>query len=246
MIRITTKLAISLIDVIVPLVGKDHPAVKLLTDQIDKPRHFDDMVDIIYNLVNHPNAKLTLNGKIIGQLRNALLSPREVAVLEANLKTWQACGRCGAEIAAGEIASFSGQTPMCYKCVKPVSIMCERCGKLHPIPTGVSRVLTKMTKECSIKPDTTTKIEEVPADVTEWIAAENGIGRPAEVAVPGPPRIIFTPGGAEPTTTTTTAPRTFAAAVAQAEERLFRAQETAQTRQAPWRFAPLLDDEAPF
>ena len=121
-----------------------------IDEQINNPRHADDLFDRIAAILLTPSHKslLTGNSKVIQQLKEAVLSPRELAKMSAISRTFQACTTCKKAILNGEVASLHGQLPYCYACMPPNLMSCGKCATAHPLPVGATRIMTKVLKEC--------------------------------------------------------------------------------------------------
>ena len=156
MIRLTNDQGIMVLDLL------DGPEARKLSDreaklsdqireQIDHPDHQKDLVETVAALMTSSRARIVLHGTLLQTLRDALLSPRELASLKTLVKTYQACGKCGKRIYDGEMMTMAEQGAYCNNCAPPLSYPCSHCKLSIVVPSGVSRVLTKRSKECNCR-----------------------------------------------------------------------------------------------
>lgn len=131
--------------------AKDTPIQTILEqieDQVGNPNHQNDLVDVIANLLQSPKGKIAMSGKMITALREAVLSPRELAKAKAMIHTTQACAGCGRAVVDSELVTMRDQSPLCYSCLRPSFLSCPQCSMIHGLPGSVTRILTKVLKEC--------------------------------------------------------------------------------------------------
>jgi len=115
-----------------------------LADQIDHPNHIQDMLDKVARLLT---STTVINGRVLTQLRAAILSPSELAKVEAADKITGGCYQCGSEIREGEIASQYDGRMVCVRCMTPVIASCKSCNQMLDLP-GIGRILSKVYKSC--------------------------------------------------------------------------------------------------
>lgn len=150
MVRLTNEQGRWVLDA---LRGAKPGTAKQLADtiemQLNSPHHDQDLIETIAEIIATPTARLVLGGALLTNLREAVLSPRELARVRALQHTWQSCCRCGGKISDREITSMSGQQVYCANCLTPTLHTCPKCKQVHPLP-GIDRLVKKHTVACAV------------------------------------------------------------------------------------------------
>ena len=195
MIRLTYDQTKALINqlkdaaIIMPLRGDAREALGTLEEQFAHPHHDSDMIERIATILQAPRAKSILGGEYLRMLRKALLSPREIAGIEA-VKALH-CVRCEVPIADGELCSFTdSESIFCWHCNQPTSIPCRGCNTSITLPTGVGRVVQKAFKECTQCAAQRQPIPEPPITAREAERRIEAIFNEAETIAYAPPRVV--------------------------------------------------------
>ena len=88
-----------------------------------------DLIDLIVNTLQLPHAKATLSGKLLEQLKKAILLPDERAKLTEMVEAKElACEGCGRQLQRGEMMMYAGYgTFFCHNCEIPNVVACHKC-----------------------------------------------------------------------------------------------------------------------
>ena len=175
-------------------------AIRVIDEQLATPTHAKDLVDIVADILASPKAKVILTGDFLVALRLAILSPRELAKVNALAAEWAGCTKCARKISDGGITSLYGQSPYCIHCHFPQSFNCPNCNSHQTLPDAIYRIIRKLIKECKVcankATDPTIAPEFIPADDTMLIQdreIERQLGRGVRrVQPPPPPHLTWT------------------------------------------------------
>ena len=149
MIRMTNTQATTVLQVLREFASTNDTLDTIATqidDQLNAPDYDTDLLDVLYRLLTSPKGKLMMSSSLLTRLRSAILSPREMAGVLAINETI-ACTNCGKTFDTYEMGTIAGQSVYCSGCSAPCLYACGRCKKSLAAP-GLSRLLTKATKEC--------------------------------------------------------------------------------------------------
>lgn len=158
MIRLRNEQGAMLLDVL-----DGHPSMRevrdLIRDQLQNPRHDEDLVSLIANALFQQHS--SISGNYLMTLREAVLNPREIAKAKAMADSWQSCIRCGRAVLDGEMTTVCGRSLYCVTCKMPTLLMCDGDHRLA-FPDGVNRVLQKSIKSCGRCAHKPQPLEETP------------------------------------------------------------------------------------
>lgn len=122
-------------------------AVGSMQEQLDRPQFHGEVVERLAEIVARPNARSILSGEALVRMRRALLSPREMAELEATTRKGVGCINCGRKIASHELCTIDGMNIYCYRCIKPAYLSCK-CGDLKKLDLNAKILRTQ--RECKL------------------------------------------------------------------------------------------------
>jgi len=121
--------------------------LRKVREQIDNPTYDVDLVDTITSLLlDYPGAGSVLGGTRLMLLKDAVLSPSDLAKVNASQVNF-CCGACGKDLQQGEMVGVYGKIIACHRCAVPELVGCK-CGKVHDV-SNLSRLLAKTFKGCA-------------------------------------------------------------------------------------------------
>lgn len=150
MIRLNSRQARCLLDAI-PVDTQDdvRAIVEQVTDQLNNPTHFTDVIDTFARILGDPKAKMTLTAGLLGAMRDAVLVPRELMRVRGLENHGFVCGACRKEFAGGEIGSVNGANVYCTACQVPTFVRCHSCNMPKEIPISARKTIVKSAKTCT-------------------------------------------------------------------------------------------------
>ena len=155
-----------------------YSALTGMQEQLDSPNHSADLIEKMASLLKQASSRSILSAETIKALRMAILTPRELANLDA-IKA-NHCVRCGRQLLPGEVCSMHGVGEVyCYFCLPPQTMSCQHCHERLMLSTGVGRIIQKMVKEC-----TYCKAAALGAAPKEKVAEEEKVAGETGVAAP--------------------------------------------------------------
>jgi hypothetical protein len=152
MVRLTKEATMELLEFLYSLGGMPSGIRKTLDsmrEQYDSPGFSKELVDTVAAYLVATNGRSLLTGRILEGLREALLSPSELAKVKALATTYAGCSSCGREFSDGSLATIVKGSPVCYHCVWPTTVRCGKCHNDVPATsTGIARIIKKALTEC--------------------------------------------------------------------------------------------------
>lgn len=121
-------------------------ALTLINDQLDRPNWGGDMVDKIAGYLTRVNTRNIMGGEALRALRQSLLSPREFAKAEADMRKGLSCVQCARTIGEGEFGTVHHGEVWCSTCLHPSVTHCTGCDA--KLPFDVVAKLTRARRDC--------------------------------------------------------------------------------------------------
>ena len=154
MIRITEAQGGTLLRELGGIGGPAREVLETVNAQINNPSHFEDLIDVVVVMLKEPRLS-SLNRDQLAALRQAILSPLELAKFRTLLGKIRNCIGCGKGLAEHEVVSITNVGVWCYQCSPMEHVTCGVCEQrvtAGGIGLAIKRALQKHSCSPSSQP----------------------------------------------------------------------------------------------
>lgn len=154
-------------------------AIESLQKSLEASNHSNgqgdgDLIDLIVNTLQLPHARSALSGKVLEQLKKAILLPDERAKLTEMIEAREmSCMSCGRPLHSGEMVTYGRPGEFyCQICEIPRHVACSKCKEgCVPVPDKIYKAYGK-ARTC----DTCAGVAESKPTV---VVSQAPVGQPA-------------------------------------------------------------------
>lgn len=137
-----------------------HDLARVINEQLNNPRHFDDLVDTIIKVIQDPRVN-SMNRDTLQLLRRAVLSPLELAKYNAMLNKGQDCASCGRRLNGYEAVTLVNRQAHCYRCYNAMYVTCPGCEEPVDV-SGIGKAIERQLQRHTCRPQRREEEDDVP------------------------------------------------------------------------------------
>ena len=181
MIRITEAQGGTLLRELGGIGGPIREVLETVNAQLDNPSHFEDLIDVVVVMLKEPRLS-SLNRDQLAALRQAILSPLELAKFRTLLSRIRDCSGCGRGLAEHEVVSITNTGIWCYMCSSMEHVTCGLC-KQRVTTGGIGLAIKRALHKHACSPNSQPPPRDESRASIRWTATSLPVWREPQAPI---------------------------------------------------------------